>query len=241
MMATQPVARAGWGPHSLGAGRCVTQSLLLSGCVTVDLPEEPDGTVEFDRCPAMRRSAGEGEPVGRGFSASPDTYRAQLRAPLAQAYLERGAPGVAAIEARAALDLDPANRGATHLLALLAVQDGEFALAEQYFRRALAAPGADEDVVLSGNYARFICERLGRQRVGSDCKSAQRRSDESKSDVSGLRLLHTQSIAMDNSAASGANRQFVDQGRTGEPSRAAGGQGRHSNIQENSSEESRDE
>jgi hypothetical protein len=99
----------------------------------------------------------------------PHQYRAALRTELAQAYFEQGVPALAAEEAQAALVLDPVNRDAAHLLALLAVRGGDAATAEAWFQRALAAPGAADDTVLRKNYKRFACERIGRQASRPGC------------------------------------------------------------------------
>jgi tetratricopeptide (TPR) repeat protein len=119
----------------------VLAALLLAGCTAVE--------------PRMDDEA-------RAADLSPG-YRAALRTELAQAYFEQGVPTLAAVEAQAALALDPVNRDAAHLLALLAVQAGEAAAAQAWFQRALAAPGAAGDAILRKNYQRFACGQTGSQ------------------------------------------------------------------------------
>jgi hypothetical protein len=213
------------------AGGGLLAALLLAGCTAVE-PRLDDEAQAADL---------------------PHRYRAALRTELAQAYFEQGVPALAAEEAQAALVLDPVNRDAAHLLALLAVRGGDAATAEVWFQRALAAPGAADDTVLRKNYKRFACERIGRQASRPGCprdpasgQTGAQTGEEAgggdlKSDVSWLHLLRAQSIAMDNSPASGANRRQQGYGRTGQPRQAAGGLGHHRTRQENSSEESRDE
>ncbi|MEJ0004303.1 MAG: hypothetical protein WDN30_13510 [Pararobbsia sp.] len=233
-------------------------SVLVSGCAGIDSREdgeransaEPRGmplAVGSTR-PAPTAVPGKSAesifpaiPSASGLGASPQAYRAALRAQLAQAYLEQGAPTVAVLEASTALELDPVNRNAAHLLALIAVQRMDLAEAQRYFERALAAPGAAGDAVLGKNYARFTCERLARRSAVTDCTSMRTRLDDPKSEVSGLPLLRPQSIAMDNSPASGADRRQVEQGQTGQSLQAADGPGHRRTRQKNSSEESRDE
>jgi tetratricopeptide (TPR) repeat protein len=197
----------------------VVAALLLAGCVALE-PRVDDEAQAADL---------------------PRPYRAALRTELARAYFEQGVPALAAVEAQAALALDPVNRDAAHLLALLAVQGGDVATAEVWFRRALAAPGAADDPLLHKNYKRFACERTGRQASRPGCPGNPTSGDDSKSDVSWLHLLRAQSIAMDNSAASGANRRHREYGRMGQSRQAGGGLRPHRTRQENSSEESRDE
>jgi hypothetical protein len=260
MIVTGRRASFRWSPGAKRAQGGMVAALLLAGCASVDpllddeVPVVPAVVTEparpgFEDLPEARcaRHAGPAD-TARSMSGGgvrdasiQRRYRATLRAELAQAYLEQGVPAVAAEEARAALMLDPVNRDAAHLLALLAAQDGAFAEADACFQRALAAPGAAGDRVLRENYVRFSCERFGRRPSVSGCPNAAAGGDESKSDVSGLHLLRAQSIAMDNSPASGTNRQNLQYGHTGQSRSAAGGLGHRRIRQENSSEESRDE
>ncbi|CAB3798688.1 hypothetical protein [Pararobbsia alpina] len=219
MIGTGRRSSHGWSSGAKCAHGGMVAALLLAGCAAV----EPRLNDEAHAADLPRR------------------YRAALRTELAQAYFEQGVPAIAAVEAQAALALDPVNRHAAHLLALLAVQGGDVEAAEAWFRRALSAPGAADDPVLRKNYKRFDCERIGRQASRADCPSGPAREDDLKSDVSWPHLLRAQSIAMDNSTASGANRRHTEYGRTGQSRQAAGGLGHHRTRQEYSSEGSRDE
>lgn len=210
-----------------GARGGMAAVVLLAGCATGGATGE-----------AALESRMDDEVQSVGAS---DRYRAALHLELAQAYFEQGVPALAATEARTAVALDPASRDAAHLLALLAVRDGDFEMAGMWFLRALAAPGAADDPVLRENYRRFACERPGQQASKLVCPTGSSGGDDLKSDVSRLHLLRTQSIAMDNSAAFGINRRHQAYGRTGKTWQAAGDLGHHRIRQENSSEESRDE
>ena len=167
-------------------------------------------------------------------SRDASSWAAGVHSELARVYLQNGATDVASDEARRALAIEPDNRHAAHVLALVAVQHGDVSGAADFFERALAMRGARHDTILMANYETFLCAR------DRQCASRERgASSDGATGISGQ--LRAQSIAIDNSAASLSFREPLNDGRTGQARHATGGTMDHRIRQENSSEELRDE
>lgn len=183
-------------------------------------------------------------------------WRAAVHAELGRVYFEGGALEIAGEEAMRARELDPDNRDAAHLLALIALRRGELGRAGHYFEQALGSRGAHADRVLANNYAQFVCVRAGqcaapppvvRDPVLRDpvLRDPVVR-DEARSNGDALGLgkigqLRAQSIAIDNSAAPDPIREYLNDGRKGQSQQATGGTTNRRTRQEYSSEELRDE
>lgn len=87
--------------------------------------------------------------------------RAQIRLQLAMGYYEQGQMNVALDELKQALQIDPAYADAYSVRALIYMDMGETALAEDNFLRAMKlAPNSPD---LSNNYGWFLCQN-GRER-----------------------------------------------------------------------------
>ncbi|MCY1351337.1 Photosystem I assembly protein Ycf3 [compost metagenome] len=72
-------------------------------------------------------------------------------------YLQQGATGKAKVPLKKALELDPSNAGANAALALVFQAEMEPELADQHFRKALAADSSDARVL--NNYGGFLYEQ----------------------------------------------------------------------------------
>ena len=168
-------------------------------------------------------------------------WRATVHAELARVYFEGGAIDIAGEEAMQAREIDPDNRDAAHVLALIALRRGEPERAGQYFDQALAARCARTDRVLAKNYAQFVCERAGHCAVSHPVGRDEPGSNVDASRLGEIGQLRAQSIAIDNSAASDPIREYLNDGRKGQSQQATGGTTNRRTRQEYSSEELRDE
>jgi len=91
--------------------------------------------------------------------------RARIRLELAISYFQEGRHNVALDELKQSLDIDPTYADAIGVLALVYMELGERALAEQSFRRAMQLQPNDSD--LNVNYGWFLCS-TGRERESID-------------------------------------------------------------------------
>ena len=197
---------------------CAAIALALAGCAAPSWGEGESGDLAYGEA----RVAG-----GRGSA------RAAVHVELARVYFEQGVLDVAQHEAGLAHEIDASNHDAPHLLALIALQQAEPERAGRLFESALDARGGRADRVLARNYAHFRCEYMQR--------CAKRESQATESQATETGQLRAQSIAIDNSPASDANRNPRNTGRTGQSQQATGGAMKRWTTQEYSSEEPRDE
>lgn len=84
--------------------------------------------------------------------------RAEVHTALALAYLDQGQAEAGRVEAQRALELAPAHHDALHVLALIALTQGEVEAARGHFEKAFNTESGADDIALRLNYARFLCE-----------------------------------------------------------------------------------
>jgi len=97
----------------------------------------------------------------RNLTETEAQRRARIRTELAIGYFQEGRYSIALDELKQALSSDPNHADALGILALVYMELGEKALAEQNFRRAMQIKPDDSD--LNVNYGWFLCSN-GRER-----------------------------------------------------------------------------
>ena len=90
--------------------------------------------------------------------------RASIRLQVATQYLEAGQAATALDEIKKAIAIDPNVPGAYHIRALAYMSLGQHELADDSFRRALAAAPQDGDLL--NNYGWFLCGQGGKPGEG---------------------------------------------------------------------------
>lgn len=90
--------------------------------------------------------------------------RAAIRLQLATQYLEAGQAATALDEVKNAIAINPSVPGAYHIRALAYMSLGQHDLADDSFRRALAATPQDGDLL--NNYGWFLCSQAGKPEQG---------------------------------------------------------------------------
>lgn len=130
-----------WRRWPLMVGGAAALAALLQGCAT------------NANAPATDANAGLVTP-----SDEPETRRrARIRLELASNYFENGQTAVALDEVKQALAADPTYPDAFNLRGLVYMRLGDFAQADESFRRALALRGGDSNVL--HNYGWLLCQQ----------------------------------------------------------------------------------
>lgn len=130
-----------WSRWSLAACSVAALVALLQGCAT------------NASSPAADANAGLVTP-----SDEPETRRrARIRLELASNYFENGQTAVALDEVKQALAADPNYADAFNLRGLIYLRLGDFAQADESFRRALALRGGDPNVL--HNHGWLLCQQ----------------------------------------------------------------------------------
>lgn len=129
-----------------------TLSWMLAGCVAVPDPNRaapnPEAAPSFDSRTVSNSPSGGDDAKQR---------RSRVRYELAVAYFQRGQLDTALTEVKTALQVDPQMGEAYTLRGLIYSAQGEDALAEESFRRAIAINPRDADAM--HNYGWALCQR----------------------------------------------------------------------------------
>lgn len=130
-----------WGRWALAICGAAALMAMLQGCATTAA------------APASDANAGLVTP-----SDEPETRRrARIRLELASNYFENGQTAVALDEVKQALTADPTYADAFNLRGLIYLRLGDFAQADESFRRALALRAGDPNVL--HNYGWLLCQQ----------------------------------------------------------------------------------